>query len=128
MGSRDMRSSLARAQGLGSASGGVKHWWAQRVTAIALLPLSLWFAGAIIAHTGSDYGAFVAWIGTPLTSCLMILLLIVLFYHMSLGLQVVLEDYAHSGVRFAAVVAIRLGCIGLAVIGILSVLRIAFVG
>lgn len=126
MDSRDMRSPLARAQGLGSASGGVKHWWAQRVTAVALLPLSLWFAAAIIAHTGSDYGAFVIWIGTPLTISLMSLLLTGLFYHTALGLQVVVEDYVHSDVRFAAIVAIRLICIALAVIGILSVLRIAF--
>lgn len=126
MDSRDMRSPLARAQGLGSARGGVKHWWAQRVTAVALLPLSLWFAAAIIAHTGSDYGAFVIWIGTPLTISLMSLLLTGLFYHTALGLQVVVEDYVHSDVRFAAIVAIRLICIALAVIGILSVLRIAF--
>ncbi len=96
------------------------------MTAVALLPLSLWFVAAIIAHTRSDYGAFVAWIGTPLTSSLMILLLSALLYHMALGLAVVIEDYVHSGVRFAAIVAIRLGCIALAVVGIVAVLRIAF--
>lgn len=128
MGRKDRRSPLAAALGLGSARAGSGPWWAQRFTAVALLPLSLWFVAAIIAHTRSDYGAFVVWIGTPLTSSLIILLLIGLLYHMALGLQVVIEDYVHSDVRFAAIVAVRLGCIALAVIGVLSVLRIAFVG
>ena len=125
---KDRRSPLGVAIGFGSAKTGSAHWWAERVTALALLPLTLWFAAAIIAHAGSNYAAFVIWLGTPLTSGLMILLLIGLFYHTALGLQVVIEDYIHSGVRFAAIVALRLCCIGLAVIGILSVLRVAFGG
>jgi succinate dehydrogenase / fumarate reductase membrane anchor subunit len=125
---KDRRSPLAAAAGLGSARYGSGAWWAQRVTAIALLPLSLWFAGEIIAHTGSDYGAFVDWIRTPLTSSLMILLLIGLFYHTALGLQVVLEDYVHSGIKFAAIIGIRVTCLVLAVVGVLSVLRVVFGG
>jgi succinate dehydrogenase / fumarate reductase, membrane anchor subunit len=80
------------------------------------------------AHSGSDYPAFIAWIRTPPTTGCMVLLLIALFHHSSLGLQVVIEDYVHSGIRFAAVVAIRLGCCGLAVIGIIATLHIAFGG
>ena len=107
---------------------GSRHWWAERVSAVALVPLTLWFVASIIAHTGSDYATFIAWLRTPLVSHLMILLLIALFYHTALGLQVVIEDYVHSGVKFAALVAVRLGCFALAAAGIVATLRIAFSG
>jgi succinate dehydrogenase / fumarate reductase membrane anchor subunit len=112
-----MRSPLARAMGLGSAKEGVEHWWMERVSAVALVP-----------HTGSDYATFIAWLRTPLASILMILLVIALFYHLALGLQVVIEDYVHSGTKFAALVAVRLGCFALAAAGIVSALRIALGG
>ena len=124
----DLRSPLARASGLGSAKEGVEHWWMERVSAVALVPLSLWFVASIIAHTGSDYGTFIAWLKAPLASILMVLLLIALFYHTALGLLVVIEDYVHSGARFAALVAVRLGCIAFAAAGIIAVLRIDFGG
>ena len=120
-----MRSPLARAQGLGSAKGGVRHWWAQRVSAIALVPLTVWFLGSIIAHAGGDYATFIGWLKTPLASLAMIVLLLALFHHTALGLQVVIEDYIHSGAKFAAVIMVRLGCLAFASAGILAVLRIA---
>jgi succinate dehydrogenase / fumarate reductase membrane anchor subunit len=125
---QNTRSPLARAIGLGSAKEGIGPWWAERVSAVALIPLTLWFAASIIAHTGSDYIAFVAWVRTPLVATLMILLLIALFHHTALGLQVVIEDYVHSGAKFAAVIALRLGCFALAAAGIVATLRIAFSG
>jgi succinate dehydrogenase membrane anchor subunit len=125
---RSFRSPLARAIGLGSAKKGSQHWWAVRVTAVALLPLTLWFVASIIALAGSDYVVFIAWLRTPLATSCMILLLVALFHHTALGLQVVVEDYVHSGAKFAAVIAVRLGCYGLAVIGITVTLRIAFGG
>jgi len=125
---RPMRSPLARAMGFGSAKDGVEHWWIQRVSAVALVPLTLWFVASIIAHTGNDYATFIVWLRTPLASILMILLLIALFYHTALGLQVVIEDYVHSGVKFAALVAVRLGCFALAVTGIVAALRVALGG
>lgn len=125
---RTFQSPLARALGLGAAKNGVHHWWAERVTAVALVPLCLWFAASIIAHAGSDYAGFIAWIRTPLATSCMIMLLIALFHHSALGLQVVVEDYVHSGVKFVAVIAVRLCCYGLAVVGIVAVARIAFGG
>jgi succinate dehydrogenase / fumarate reductase membrane anchor subunit len=122
----DTRSPLARAIGLGSAKEGLGFWVAERVSAIALVPLTLWFAASIIAHRGSDYAAFVAWLKSPATTPLMVLLLIALFHHTALGLQVVIEDYVHSGVKFAAVLAVRLLCFAAAVAGITATLRIAF--
>jgi succinate dehydrogenase / fumarate reductase membrane anchor subunit len=123
---QDMRSPLARAMGFGSAKDGVGHWWAERVSAVALVPLTLWFASSIIAHTGSDHTSFIAWLRTPLVSILMILLLITLFYHTALGLQVVIEDYVHSRVKLAALVAMRFGCLALTTAGIMAILHIAF--
>jgi succinate dehydrogenase / fumarate reductase, membrane anchor subunit len=122
------RSPLARAIGLGSAKKGAQHWWAERVTAVALVPLSLWFIVSIIAYTGSDYVTLIAWLRMPLATCLMILLLIVMFYHSALGLQVVIEDYVHSNAKLAVVIAVQLSCYGLAVVGIVATLRIAFDG
>ena len=118
----------SRARGLGSAREGVEHWWMQRVTAVALIPLSLWFAASLIALTGSDYNAFIAWLKAPFVTILMILLLVALCHHMALGLQVVVEDYANSEwVKIPAVVAIRCACFALAVAGIIATLRIALV-
>ena len=128
MNRHDMRSPLARAIGLGSAKDGVGAWWAERVSAIALVPLTLWFAASIIAHTGSDHAAFVVWLSTPLGSIPMVLLLIALFHHTALGLQVVIEDYVHSGAKFAWIMAVRLGCFALATAGVVATLHIAFIG
>jgi succinate dehydrogenase / fumarate reductase membrane anchor subunit len=126
---KHMRSSFDNAQGLGSAREGVGHWWMQRVTAVALVPLTLWFAASLMAHTRSDYGAFIQWLRTPFTTVLMVLLLIALFYHMALGLQVVVEDYVHTDrIKVPTVVVIHLGCFALAAAGIIATLRIAFGG
>jgi succinate dehydrogenase / fumarate reductase membrane anchor subunit len=126
MSPRSMQTPLAKAMGLGSAKSGVAHWRAQRVSAVSLVPLTLWFAASIIAYSGSDYAAFLAWMRSPLTMVALILLLIALFHHTALGLQVVIEDYVHSGAKFAAVVAVRLGCFALATTGILAILSVAF--
>ena len=124
-----MRSPLSRARGLGSAKEGVEHWWLQRVTAVALIPLTLWLTASLIALTGSDYNAFIAWLRAPFATIVMILLLIALFQHISLGLRVVVEDYLHSDrVKIPAVVAIRLACSALAIAGIFATLRITFNG
>jgi succinate dehydrogenase / fumarate reductase membrane anchor subunit len=125
---QNTRSPLARAIGLGSAKAGAGPWWAERVSAIALVPLSLWFVASIILHTGSDYAAFTGWIRSPLIVTLMILLLIALFHHTALGLQVVIEDYVHSGAKFALIIAVRLGSLALGTAGSVATLRIAFLG
>jgi len=128
MNRHDMRSPLARAIGLGSAKDGVGAWWAERVSAVALVPPTLWFVASIIAHTGSDHAALVGWLRTPFASVAMAILLIALFYHTALGLQVVIEDYVHSGFKFAAVIAMRLACFAMATAGIMATLRIVFGG
>ena len=124
-----MRSPLGRAIGLGSAKEGVEHWWAQRLSAIALVPLVVWFVISIIGLAGADRAAFVAWLHRPLSAVLFVLLLISAFYHGQLGLQVVIEDYVHAEwLKLSSLVAMRLVALGLAVAGVFAVLRIAFGG
>lgn len=124
-----LRSPLGRAIGLGSAKEGVEHWWAQRVSAVALIVLGLWFVASVIALAGADHARVAAWLHGPLAAILTILLLAAVFYHSALGLQVVIEDYVHSEwVKISALVAVRFVCLALAVAGIFAVLRIAFGG
>jgi succinate dehydrogenase / fumarate reductase, membrane anchor subunit len=121
-----MRTPLGRALGLGSARDGVEDWWRERVSAVALVPLTGWFAVSILAHAGDRYPAVISWLRSPVTTTLLVLLLIALFYHTALGLQVVIEDYVHSRAKFPALIGVRLGCIALAVAGIVAALVIAF--
>ena len=122
-----MRSPLGRAIGLGSAKEGVEHWWVQRVTAIALVPLSLWFVASVVGLVGADIETVQNWVGLPLPAILLVLLIIATFYHASLGLQVVIEDYVHTELaRLGLVVVVRLLSFGFAVAGIFAVLSIAF--
>src|SRR5246500_2845720 len=121
-----MRSPLGRAVGLGSAKEGVEHWWLQRITAVALVPLGLWFVIAIIRLVGADVESVRDWVGSPLPAILLVLLLIATFYHAALGLQVVVEDYVHTELaKLGLVVAVRLLSFGFAVAGIFSVLSIS---
>jgi succinate dehydrogenase / fumarate reductase membrane anchor subunit len=122
------RSTPQRARELGSAKTGTTHWWTQRVTAVALVPLTLWFVAALVARVGRGHAAVVAWLESPLAAILTILLLIALFQHVALGLQVVIEDYVQSSrAKLPALLAVRFGCLTLAVVGILAVVRITVV-
>jgi succinate dehydrogenase / fumarate reductase membrane anchor subunit len=121
-----LRSPLGRAIGLGSAKEGVEHWWLQRVTAVALVPLVLWFVVAVIGLVGADRAAVVTWMHNPMAVVFMILLLIATFYHLALGLQVVIEDYIHGeATRLITLVVMRLLSIVFVVRGIFAVLKLA---
>jgi succinate dehydrogenase / fumarate reductase, membrane anchor subunit len=125
----DMRSPLGRAIGLGSAKEGVEHWWSQRLTAIALVPLALWFVASLISLAGADYLAFTGWVSTPLVSVLLILTILATFWHALLGTQVVIEDYVHhEGTKLALLVLLRFACFALGLAAVYAVLRIAFGG
>jgi len=124
-----LRSPLGRVRGLGAAKEGVAHWWAQRLTAIALVPLCLWFVVSVAAMTGADHATVRAWVASPLVASLLVLLIAATFHHAYLGLQVVIEDYVHhEGAKLASLLAIKAAAILLAVIGVLSVLRLLFGG
>lgn len=122
-----LRTPLGRARGLGSAKGGTHHWWMQRLTSVALLPLVIWFIVAMIGRLGADHGAISAWLASPLTAVLMILFVVAMFHHAQLGLQVVVEDYVHSeGAKFAILTTIKLSSIALAVAAVFAILKVAF--
>ena len=122
----ELRSSLGRVRGLGSAKEGVRHWWAQRVTAIALVPLSIWFVVAVISLMGADYTEYQAWIGQFGNALLMILTTLVLFYHGYLGMQVIIEDYVHGeGARVITLQFFKFVLAALAVSCVLAVVLVA---
>lgn len=124
-----LRSPLGRVMGLGSAKEGVAHWWAQRVTAVALIPLVLWFVIALIGMTGADRLEVIGWLRAPLPAIATVLMLIAMFYHMALGIQVVVEDYIHTEwLKIAALMLNKFVAFALAATGIFAVLRIAFQG
>ena len=117
---------LGRARGLGAAHDGVGHWKAQRLTAISNAVLVLWFVFSAMALAGAGYDEVHAWLASPLPATLMILLIVSVFYHAPLGLQVIIEDYVHHpGVRIAALILTRLVVAGLAVACIVAVLIVA---
>ena len=118
---------LNRVLGLGTAKGAAEHWWLQRVTAVALLPLGLWLAYALLALPGFDYASVAAWVQQPVTSILLILLVVAIGYHSALGVQVVIEDYVPGhGWKAATLVASTLAHVALSVAAVFAVLKIAF--
>jgi succinate dehydrogenase / fumarate reductase, membrane anchor subunit len=122
----NLQTPLARARGLGTAKKGVQHWWWQRLTAVALVPLCLWFIGTIVTMQASDYSTVVNWIQSPLVSGLLVFLIAALFYHTQLGLQVVIEDYVHSEwVKITALVVAQFLMILLTLTAVIAVLKIA---
>jgi succinate dehydrogenase / fumarate reductase membrane anchor subunit len=120
-----LRSPLARARGLGSARAGSHHWWMQRLTALALLPLTLWFIFSVIHLAGASHEAVIAWLSAPLTLGLMLGLIVATFHHLQLGLQVVIEDYVHhEPIKMGSILLMKGVCVLLALVCIVSVLKI----
>jgi succinate dehydrogenase / fumarate reductase membrane anchor subunit len=125
--SHNLRTPLARARGLGSAKDGLHHWWTQRLTALALVPLTIWFVASVIGLAGSDYDVFLAWLSNPINTTVMVVFFAVTLHHAQLGMQVVLEDYvSHHGWRVASIIAVKFICYGLAALGIVSTLIVTF--
>jgi succinate dehydrogenase / fumarate reductase membrane anchor subunit len=123
------RTPIAKVRGLGAARSGLQHWKMQRLTAISNVLLVLWFMFSAMALSGSGYEEVRAWLASPVTASLVVLLIISTFYHARLGLQVVVEDYVHhEGARIASLVAIALIVLALAVACIVAVLSVAIGG
>lgn len=121
-----MRSQLGIVRGLGAAKSGVHHWWVQRITAIALVPLSLWFIGAVLALEGRAQPEVAHWISSPVHTVLLITLVVLSFHHMQLGLQVVIEDYVHhEPSRFTLLLLNKGASFFFGLWGAISVLRLA---
>jgi succinate dehydrogenase / fumarate reductase membrane anchor subunit len=120
-----LQAPLAKVLGHGSAKQGSDHWWGQRLTAISLVPLTIWFAIAVMSLPHGNFEMVAAWIADPLNSILMILLVLSMTYHANLGLQVVIEDYVHGAAGVAMVILIKFAHVALAVAGIYAVIVIS---
>ena len=122
-----LQSDLSRVLGLGSARSGSHHWVHQRLSAIALMPLSLWFVTALLTHMHDDAVDLANWIRAPFVTVLLVGLIGAMFYHAKLGLQVVIEDYVHSEfAKIGLLITVKLGCALGALLGIVAVLKISF--
>lgn len=121
-----LRTPLAHVRGLGSAKEGSHHWWVQRLTAVALVPLSLWFVWSLVCISGADYQAAVDWISNPVTTVLLVIFLCALYYHAYLGVQVVIEDYIESEwQKITALILVRFLAIFTGLISIFAVLKVS---
>lgn len=126
--SSDLRSTLSRAKGLGAAHHGVSHWWWQRVTAVALVPLLVWFLYALVTlMLTPDVTRIAEWLASPLDALAMVLMLAALFVHAKLGMQVVIEDYVHTpALKYTLLLLVAFLCFAFASAGIIAVLRLHF--
>jgi succinate dehydrogenase / fumarate reductase, membrane anchor subunit len=123
----NLRSPLGRVLGMGSAKEGVHHWWHQRLTSIALVPLSIWFLVSLLTLPAYDHATVIAWIGQSSTALLLALLVVVAAWHSQLGVRVVIEDYVHdAGSKTLLLVLVAFAHVLLAAGAVLAVLRVAF--
>jgi succinate dehydrogenase / fumarate reductase membrane anchor subunit len=126
-----MQSPLARVRHLGSAKEGVNHWWWQRITAVMLIPLALWFVASLwmIVISGASYEDLVVWISGPVSAALMLVFLGAMFLHLKLGLQVVIEDYVHTKwLKWALITILLIVTILLFTVSIYSVIALSLRG
>ena len=124
----NMNTPLSKVRGLGSAKKGAHHWWMQRISAIANIPLVIWFVISMLGHVKSDFATLSGWMQLPLVAVLMILLVANMSYHMKLGLQVAIEDYVHGRALIVSLLALNFVTVALSVLGIFSILKISFGG
>jgi succinate dehydrogenase / fumarate reductase membrane anchor subunit len=118
---------LQRVRGLGSAKSGTEHWWHQRLTSVALVPLSVFLVILMVSLIGADHATVVARVGHPLVAVGLILTLIAIAWHMQLGMQVIIEDYVNSpGWKVSALIANTFFAVVIAVLGVFAVLKISF--
>ncbi|NOS90012.1 MAG: succinate dehydrogenase, hydrophobic membrane anchor protein [Methylococcaceae bacterium] len=125
----DLRSPLATVRGLGSAKTGTTHWWMQRVSAVALVPLTLWLITFLDMSLNAPFADTLTWLTTPFNTVCIVAWIIVAFYHAALGLQVVIEDYiAAEGIKIIAVWAVNLSFLFLGLAALLAVFRTLTIG
>jgi succinate dehydrogenase / fumarate reductase, membrane anchor subunit len=126
---RSLRSPLGRVAGLGSAKNGVHHWWLQRLTSIALVPLMIWFAVSLLSLPSLDRVTVIAWMAQSWNALLLIVLVLVATYHSQLGVRVVVEDYVHDpGMKTLTLVLLTFAHALAAVVGVFAILKVAFGG
>lgn len=122
-----LQTPLGRVRELGSAGNGVHHWWVQRLTSLALVPLAVWLLVSLLTLPALDFVTLVSWMAGLWTASLLILFVLIASWHSSLGIQVILEDYVHeAGLKTLSLVLSGFIHVVLAAVGVLAVLRIAF--
>ena len=125
----NLRSPLARVLGRGSAKEGVHHWWVQRLTSVALVPLSVWFVVSLLSLPSFDHATVVAWMGQLWTAVFLILFVLTAARHSQLGVRVVVEDYVHGGgMRPLVLVLVTFFHVVVATAGVLAILKVALGG
>jgi succinate dehydrogenase / fumarate reductase membrane anchor subunit len=125
---RSLRSPLGRVLGYGSAKEGVSHWWVQRATSVALIPLGLWFLISLLALPSLDHATVTQWMSGAWTSLLLILTVLIGTWHSQLGVRVIIEDYVHGGLKTVTLMLVTFAHFLLAVAGTFAVLKVAFGG
>jgi succinate dehydrogenase / fumarate reductase, membrane anchor subunit len=123
-----LRSPLGKVLGAGSAKDGVHHWWLQRLTSIALVPLTIWFVVSLLSLPSFEHVTLITWIAQTWTALLLILFILVATWHSQLGVRVVVEDYVHGGSKTLTLVVITFIHAVVAAAGIFAVLKVAFGG
>lgn len=123
-----LRSPLGKVLGTGSAKEGVHHWWLQRLTSIALVPLTIWFVVSLLSLPSFEHVTVVSWMAQSWTALLLILFILVATWHSQLGVRVVVEDYVHGGSKTLILVLITFIHAVVAAAGIFAVLKVAFGG
>lgn len=128
-GAGTLRTPLARVRGLGSAKEGVHHWWVQRLTSVALVPLAVWFVVSLLSLPALDYATVTAWMGQLWTAVFLILLVLAAAWHSQLGVRVVVEDYVHgSGAKALTLALVTFFHVVIAAAGVLAILKVALGG
>lgn len=122
-----MRSQLGQVRGLGASKSGVEHWWVERLTSIALIPLTIWFVVSVLTLLGVSQLTVVHWVGRPVNTVLLLALVIMTFHHMQLGLQVIIDDYVNDTRSHLAMSLLNKGAAALlALFSIVAILKMAF--
>ena len=123
-----LRSPLGKVLGKGSAKESVHHWWLQRLTSIALVPLAVWFVVSLLALPSFEHVTVISWMAQSWTALLLVLFILVATWHSQLGMRVVVEDYVHGGSKTLVLVLITFIHALVAVVGVFAVLKVAFGG
>ena len=124
-----LRSPLSKAVGLGSAKHGFSHWWWQRVTAIALVPLTLWFIFSVLSLISASHDDASAWLSSPINATVMLLFVLAALFHAQTGLQVVIEDYIHTKwMNLSLLLLVKFASVIMAILAIISVLKVVLGG